>query len=176
MHFEETELAGVFCISLIPMEDERGYFARSFCKNEFEKRGLHHYFVQCNISYNRKKGTVRGLHYQIAPHEEVKIVSCRRGRIFDVVVDIRKDSPTYGEWIGIELSEANHKSLYIPQGFAHGFQTLCDDADVFYLMGHYYFPDSARGILWNDPKLNIAWPIKESIVSEKDKNLPRLMS
>lgn len=173
MQFKETTLAGVFLLTLDPIKDDRGFFARSFCKREFEQVGLQPDFVQCNISYNHKQGTVRGLHYQLDPHGEVKIVSCRRGGIFDVVVDLRKTSSTYGQWEAFELSAKNYHALYIPEGFAHGFQTLCDDTEVFYLMGNYYYPDAARGISWDDPQLAISWPFQNIIISENDKRFPR---
>lgn len=174
MLFEKTALPGVVIITLQPIHDDRGFFARSFCKNKLESAGLQNDFVQSNISYNHKKGTLRGLHYQTSPHEEIKIVSCRRGAIYDVVVDIRENSPTYHQWIGIELSADNYRSLYIPKGFAHGFITLCDDVELHYLMNNYYHPEAAAGIHWNDPSLAIAWPNKPIIISDKDKNLPRL--
>lgn len=172
MLFEKTALAGVFIITLEVKTDERGFFARSFCKKEMEEIGLESQFVQCNISYNHKKGTIRGLHYQSSPYGEIKIVSCRRGAIYDVIVDIRKASPTYGKWIGVELSEKNNQAIYIPEGFAHGFQTLSDNSEVFYHMGNYYYPEAANGIRWNDPNLGIGWPSTEIIISEQDKNLP----
>lgn len=172
MIFEETQLHGAYLITLQPMVDERGFFARTFCKNEFEQHGLHNNFVQANISYNQKKGTLRGLHYQEYPHGEVKIVTCHRGAIFDVIVDIRKNSPTYGQWISVELTADNYRALYIPEGFAHGFQTLCDDVEVFYQMGNYYVASAANGIRWNDPTLGITWPSQNSIISERDKNFP----
>lgn len=175
MHFIETKLKGAYCITLDPNQDERGYFARTFCKKEFDNLGLHNDFVQCNLSYNRKKGTLRGLHYQLSPHEEVKIVSCRKGAIFDVIVDMRHGSETYGQWFSVELSEQNKKSLYIPAGFAHGFQTLVDETEVYYQMGQYYVPDSARGIIWSDQSLKITWPIDNPIISERDKSFPGLM-
>lgn len=175
MLFEEVYLSGAFIITLEPIHDERGFFARSFCKKELEERGLQSDFVQCNISHNHKKSTLRGLHYQIPPHEEVKIVSCRQGAIYDVIVDIRPDSPTLGRWMGIELSSENHRALYIPQGFAHGFQTLSDDAEVFYLMGDYYHPQAARGIRWNDEALAITWPNKDIIMSQRDRCFPGLI-
>lgn len=174
MLFKETYFPGVFVITLDLMTDERGFFARSFCQKEFQNRQLHSDFVQCNISFNRKKGTLRGLHYQKAPYGEVKIVSCRRGTIYDVVVDVRKHSETYGKWISVELSEHNHQALYIPEGFAHGFQTLEDNTEVFYHMGNYYFPEAATGIRWNDPHLQIPWPLKKMILSKQDSNLPEL--
>lgn len=175
MLFEETPLAGAYIISLQPVQDDRGYFARSFCREEMGKRGLECDFVQGNISYNQKKGTLRGLHYQLPPHEEVKIVSCRRGVIYDVIVDIRSHSSTYGQWIGRELSAQNGQAFYIPRGFAHGFQTLADETEVHYLMGNYYHPSSARGIRWNDTKLGIKWPYSDIIMSERDMQFPEFV-
>ncbi len=176
MLFEETSLLGAFIITLEPIADERGFFARSFCTKELEKFNLHSHFVQCNISYNHKEGTRRGLHYQAFPHGEVKIVSCRRGSIYDVIVDIRETSPTYGKWIGVELSAQNNQALYVPDGFAHGFQTLCDDVEVSYWMGNYYYPEAATGIRYDDPLLAITWPpTQQVIMSDGDKNFPRFM-
>jgi dTDP-4-dehydrorhamnose 3,5-epimerase len=174
MLYKETNLPGAYIITLQPKEDERGFFARTFCKKEMEQYRLHTNFVQCNVSYNRKKGTLRGLHFQAAPHGEVKIVSCHRGVLFDVIVDIRKESPTYGKWFGIELSADNHQALYVPEGFAHGFQTLTDDVEVFYLMGNFYEPTAARGIRWDDASIGIEWPVKNPIMSEQDKKFPEL--
>lgn len=176
MLFDKTELDGVFIIQLELKADERGFFARSFCKRELEQIGLQNDFVQCNISFNHQKGTLRGLHYQAHPYGEVKIVSCRRGAIYDVIVDVRKNSATYGKWISIELTEQNNKSIYIPEGFAHGFQTLSDNSEVSYHMGNYYYPSAASGIRWNDPQLGIMWPSAEIIISEQDKNLPGLLA
>ena len=169
MIYKETSLSGAYVISLKPKKDERGFFARTFCKLEMEKFGLHTEFVQCNISCNYKKGTLRGLHYQADPFGEIKIVSCRRGAIFDVIVDIRNESETYGQFFTIELSVDNYQALYVPTGFAHGFQTLTDETEVFYLMGNYYELAAARGIRWDDPKLNIPWPENNKIISEQDK-------
>ena len=172
MLFTELEIAGVYVIELQKHQDERGFFARTWCREEFAKQGLHLEYVQQNISYNKKRGTVRGMHYQIAPYEEIKLVSCIKGAIYDVVVDLREQSATYGQWLGIELNDVNNKILYIPKGIAHGFQTLADETTVFYQMSDFYQPESARGIAWNDKKTNIDWPIKEGIIiSEKDKNI-----
>ncbi|MEK4190992.1 dTDP-4-dehydrorhamnose 3,5-epimerase [Paenibacillus sp. FSL L8-0494] len=175
MHFTETTLAGSYLIELQLLTDSRGHFARSWCHEEFASRGLDNSFVQCNISYNKKKGTLRGLHYQAFPYEETKLVRCTKGSIYDVIVDIRPNSPTYKQWFGIELSETNYKMLYIPKGFAHGFQTLSDDTEVFYQMGQVYKDEYARGIKWNDPDFNIVWPKEENdrIISEKDLNYVR---
>ncbi|MCX6006126.1 MAG: dTDP-4-dehydrorhamnose 3,5-epimerase [Chloroflexi bacterium] len=172
MIFKEIELKGAYIIELEPLKDERGYFARTYCQNEFRQNGLELTIMQCDVSYNRKKGTLRGLHYQSAPHEEVKLVSCTRGSMYDVIVDIREQSPTYCRWLAVELTEQNRKMLYIPKGFAHGFQTLADDTAVYYQMSEYYHPGLARGIRWNDSALGINWPVKISIMAAKDRQFP----
>ncbi len=191
MIFTETKLKGAYIIELDAINDERGFFARSFCKKEFEKHGLNHNIVQCNISYNKKKGTVRGMHYQTAPHQEAKIVSCTKGSIFDVIIDLRPDSPTYCQWFAIELTApcsplpahssetahsspltANYKMLYIPEGFAHGFQTLEDETVVYYQMSEFYHPECARGVRFNDPAFGIEWPLTINAISEKDMRYP----
>jgi dTDP-4-dehydrorhamnose 3,5-epimerase len=152
------------------LEDERGFFARSFCQKEFEEHGLNPCIVQCNISYNKKKGTLRGMHYQVAPHEEAKIVSCIRGAIYDVIIDLRPNSSTYCQWFAMELSSENYKMLYIPEGFAHGFQTLEYNTTVFYQIAEFYHPKSAKGIRWNDSAFQIKWPISDWIISKKDRD------
>lgn len=173
MKFIELKLTGAFIIELEYIEDERGFFARSYCVEEFEKKGLISKIHQCNISYNHSKGTLRGMHYQIGEKSEVKIVRCTRGKIFDVIVDLRPHSPTYKKWQELELSSENHKMLYIPQGFAHGFQTLEDSSEVFYQMSESFSPAHARGIRWNDPLFNIQWPFSTpSIISSKDQQYP----
>ena len=172
MLFKETKLKGAFVVELEPFEDERGFFTRSFCRKEFEKQGLNSNIVQCNISYNKKKGTLRGMHYQVAPYEEAKLVSCTNGSIYDVIIDLRPNSPTYCKWIAVELSANNHKMFYIPEGFAHGFQTLKDNTTVFYQMTEFYHPKSAKGIRWNDSAFQIKWPISDLIISEKDRDYP----
>jgi len=166
--FEETKLKGAYVINIEPIEDERGFFARSFCQKEFEQLGLNPCVAQCNISFNKKKGTLRGMHYQAAPHEEAKLVSCVKGSIYDVIIDLRPGSITYCQWVSVELSAENHKMLYIPEGFAHGFQTLEDNTEVFYQMSEFYHPESARGVRWNDPAFGIEWPLEERIISKKD--------
>ncbi len=168
MIFTETRLQGAFIIDIEPIEDERGFFARSWCRNEFEAHGLTPDFVQCNISFNKKKGTLRGLHYQDEPNQEVKLVRCTRGSLFDVIVDLRAESKTFREWINVELSASNHRMLYVPKGFAHGFQTLEDNTEVFYQMSEFYRPESVRGVHWNDPSLAIAWPFPMTVMSEND--------
>ena len=172
MLFKKAKLKGAFIVELEPIEDERGFFARSFCKKEFEKQGLNPNIAQCNVSYNKKKGTLRGMHYQVAPHEEAKMVSCTIGTIYDVIIDLRPDSPTYCKWMAVELNANDHKMFYIPEGFAHGFQTIEDNTTVFYQMTEFYHPKSAKGIRWNDSAFQINWPIikEDIIISEKDRS------
>ena len=168
MIFSETKLQGVFVIQLEKIIDERGFFARSWDKGIFEKNECNSKLVQCNISFNKKKGTIRGMHYQDKPHQETKLVRCTKGSIFDVIVDLRETSKTKNQWFGIELTENNGKMLYVPEGFAHGFQTLEDDSEVFYQMSEFYFPELAKGKKWDNPIFNISWPINDPIISEKD--------
>jgi dTDP-4-dehydrorhamnose 3,5-epimerase len=170
--FKETELKGARIVELEPARDERGYFARTYCQNEFRQNGLELVIVQCDVSYNKKKGTLRGMHYQSAPHEEAKLVSCIRGAMYDVIVDLREQSPTYCRWLAVELTERNCKMLYIPYGFAHGFQTLTDDTIVYYQMSEYYHQECARGVLWNDSAFGIKWPLKISMMAAKDRQFP----
>ena len=174
MKFIETKLKGAYIIELELLEDERGFFARSFCQKEFEKHGINMSIVQCNISYNRKNGTLRGMHHQVAPYEEAKLVSCIRGTIYDVIIDLRPDSPTYCQWFAVELTAhssqltAHYKILYIPEGFAHGFQTLEDNTVVFYQMSEFYYSEYAMGLRWDDPAFGIEWPLNPKIISKKD--------
>ena len=174
MIFKEIKLKGAYIIELEPLEDERGFFVRNFCQKEFKEHGLNFPIVQCNISYNKKKGTLRGMHYQVAPYEEAKLVSCISGAIYDVIIDLRPDSPTYCKWFALELTAhrspltAAYKMLYVPEGFAHGFQTLEDNTVVFYQMSEFYHPECARGVRWNDPAFGIEWPIKQLVISSKD--------
>jgi dTDP-4-dehydrorhamnose 3,5-epimerase len=172
MIFTETLLKGAFLIDLHRLEDERGFFARSFCQREFMEYGLDPCVAQCNISYNKLKGTLRGMHYQVSPHEEAKLVRCIQGSIYDVIIDLRGNSNTYLNWAAFELSAENRTALYIPKGFAHGFQTLENETEVFYQMSEFYVPDSAQGIRWNDEKFEILWPLQVKVISEKDANLP----
>lgn len=172
MIFTETKLKGAFVIEIKKLEDERGFFGRSWCKKEMEEHGLNANVVQVNTSLSYKKGTVRGLHYQKHPYEETKLVRCTKGAIFDVIVDLRPDSPTYKEWFGIELNENNHKMLYVPEKFAQGFITLEDNSEMTYFTTQFFAPDAAIGLRYNDPQFNIAWPIEPKIVSEKDKEAP----
>jgi dTDP-4-dehydrorhamnose 3,5-epimerase len=172
MIFSETELKGAFLIEPERKEDERGFFARTWCEKEFKEHGLNSNLVQCSISFNKWKGTLRGMHYQIAPFEEVKLVRCTRGKVFDVIIDLRPDSKTYKRYISAVLNEENRMMLYIPPGFAHGFQTLSDNAEVFYQMGQFYSPEHARGVRWNDPAFGIRWPEDKRIIIERDRNYP----
>lgn len=175
MLFLSTEISGAWLIEPELISDERGSFARTWCAREFEKRGLNPRLVQCNISTNRRRGTLRGMHFQRAPHAEAKLVRCTRGAIFDVIVDLRPGSPTFARWVGQELSADNHRMFYIPEGFAHGFQTLTDECELFYQMSHAYEPTSSAGVRWDDPTIGIQWPMRENcIVSERDINLPFL--
>ncbi len=174
MRFIQTPLPGAWVIELEELGDERGWFARTFDAGEFEARGLNPAVVQCNASFNPCRGTVRGMHYQAEPHGESKLVRCVRGAIFDVAVDLRADSPTRCRWHGVELSDENRRAYYIPAGLAHGFQTLTDDCEVLYQMGHRYVPEAARGVRFDDPAFAIDWPAAraERIVSEKDRTYP----
>ncbi len=170
MKFNETTISGVYLIDLELLEDERGHFARTYCKNEFLHHGLNPHLEQCNLSYNHKKGTLRGMHYQEEPYAEAKLIRCVRGEIFDVVIDLRPQSQTFEHWWSVELSSS--QLLYIPEGCAHGFQTLQDGSEVLYQMSSPFIPDAAKGIRWDDPHFKIAWPIEEKIVSKKDQNYP----
>ena len=173
MLFKKTSIDGVYVIELEPHKDERGFFARTYCRNEFISHELDPDIAQCSLSYSKCKGTLRGLHYQAEPSEETKLVRCVKGKVFDVVVDIRPNSPTFGRWLGTELSEDNFRALYIPKGCAHGFQTLEDNVIFLYQISSFYDPSAARTLRWDDPKWNIQWPRAENlIISSKDKNAP----
>jgi dTDP-4-dehydrorhamnose 3,5-epimerase len=170
--FRPTRLTGLWVIELERIEDERGFFARSFCREEFERHGLASRVEQCNVSFNRRRGTLRGLHYQAPPHEEDKLVRCTQGAIWDVAVDLRPDSPTYRRWAGETLTAANRAMLFIPKGFAHGFVTLEDETEVFYQMSEPYHPECARGFRYDDPAFAIDWPLAPAVVSEHDLGRP----
>jgi dTDP-4-dehydrorhamnose 3,5-epimerase len=172
MKFKETGLPGAYLVETEPHEDERGYFARVFCSEQFAEQGLETDYVQNSISQNRRRGTLRGLHYQAEPAAEVKLVQCLRGSLFDVIIDLRPRSATYCRWYGLELSAANKRLLYIPQGFAHGFQTLEDDTLVYYMISQTFAPEYARGVRWDDPVFGIKWPLANPIISDKDRRLP----
>ena len=172
MIFRETRLKGAFIVEMEPIADNRGFFARAWCQREFQSRGLISCFVQNNITVSPKQGTLRGLHYQVAPHEEVKLVRCTQGAIYDVIIDLRPESPTYLEWLGTELTARNRKMIYIPGGFAHGYQILIDDTEVFYQVGQFYTPEYERGIRWDDPAFRVNWPLEIQEISGKDRNWP----
>ena len=174
MIFHSTELAGAWLIEPELVSDDRGAFARTWCAKEFEERSLNPHLAQCNISINRSQGTVRGMHFQREPHAETKLVRCTRGAIFDVIVDLRPESPTYRRWRGFELSATNHRSLYIPERFAHGFQTLTDDSEVFYQMSREYHAASSTGVRWNDPAVAVEWPREVALISQRDLTWPEL--
>lgn len=174
MTFRETALAGVWLIEPEPLVDERGFFARTWCRREWEARGLNPTLAQCSTSWTRTRGTVRGLHYQVKPHEEAKLVRCTRGAIHDVALDLRPGSPTRRRWIAVELTADNRRMVYLPEGVAHGFQTLVDDTEVFYQISEFHHPESARGVRWDDPACGIAWPVTPVIVSPRDAALPGL--
>lgn len=168
MLFTELNLKGAYIIEPELVSDERGFFARTFCRQEFADHGLNPCIAQCNISSNTHKGTLRGMHYQVSPHAEAKLLSCIRGAIYDVIIDLREDSRSYMQWLAVELSAENRKLLYIPEGFAHGFQTLEDNTEVLYQMSEFYHPECARGIRWDDPLFGIPWPIDHKAISTQD--------
>lgn len=172
MIFHKTNLKDAFIIELNKLKDERGFFARQYCQNEFSDHGINFPIVQANVSYNKLKGTLRGMHYQTEPHGEAKLVRCTKGGIYDAIIDVRSDSPTFKKWIGVELTEHNHKMLYVPEGFAHGFITLQDDTEVTYQVSEFYTPGAEEGIRWDDPTFNIDWPAEVNVISEKDLNWP----
>lgn len=176
MKFAKLPFEGALLVSLEKRSDERGMFARAYCKQEFEAQGISIDIVQSNISLNERAGIVRGMHFQRPPHAEVKLVRCTRGAIFDVIVDIREDSPTYGRWYGVELSEENGLLIVVPKGFAHGYQALTDGATAFYMVSTAYAPNSEGGLRHDDPSLGIKWPLQVTEASEKDKNWPLLNS
>jgi dTDP-4-dehydrorhamnose 3,5-epimerase len=170
MKFSETKLYGAFVIELEKRGDERGFFARTFCQNEFAAHGLNTQLVQANMSYSRFEGTLRGMHYQEPPYAEAKLLRCTKGRIFDVAVDMRPDSTTYRQWFGIELNDQNYKMFYIPEGFAHGYMTLCEHAELMYLVSEFYAPQAEKGFRWDDPAIGIQWPMEPAVISDKDRN------
>jgi len=174
MKFSKTSLGGLWLIDLELREDERGFFARTYCQNEFAEHGLNTQWPQCNLTLTKKRGMLRGLHFQAEPKPEIKLIRCSAGAVYDVLVDVRPGSPTFGKWEGFELTAQNHRTLYVPGGFAHGFQCLTEDCEVFYQMSEVYFPELFRGVRWNDPQINIQWPIADPILSERDRNLPLL--
>jgi dTDP-4-dehydrorhamnose 3,5-epimerase len=172
MIFTPTRLSGAYRIDLTRHQDERGFFARAWCQKEFEEAGLVSRIVQVNLSRSFKQGTLRGLHYQAAPYAETKVIRCTRGAIWDAIVDVRPASPTFKQWLGLELTADNYTMLYVPEGFAHGFITLTDDVEVTYQVSQFYTPGAERGIRWNDPALSVEWPEPVSVISEKDAHWP----
>jgi dTDP-4-dehydrorhamnose 3,5-epimerase len=170
--FIETPLDGAYIIEIEAIEDERGSFARSWCQKEFVEHGLNSRIVQCNISFNKKRGTLRGMHFQVEPFAEAKLVRCTRGAIYDVIINLRENSNSLKKWFAVELNESNQRMLYIPKGFAHGFQTLEDNTEVFYQMSEFYYPEYSRGLRWDDPFFSIKWPDGERIISKKDQEYP----
>lgn len=176
MKFSETALKGAFIIEPERIEDERGFFARTFCRREFEARGLNPDLVQCSISFNHQRATLRGMHYQSAPHAEAKLVRCTRGAIYDVIIDLRPQSPTFRRWVAVDISAENHLMVYVPEGFAHGFQTLQDETEVSYHISEFYSPERARGVRWNDPAFAIGWPIADPVISARDQTHPEFIA
>jgi dTDP-4-dehydrorhamnose 3,5-epimerase len=172
MIFTETKLKGAFEIEIKKLEDDRGFFGRSWCANEMKDHGLKNNLCQANTSFSIKKGTLRGMHYQSDPYQETKLIRCTRGAIYDVIIDLRPTSPTYKQWIGVELTQDNYKMLYVPEDFAHGFITLEDNSEVTYLVTQFYTPGAEKGLRWNDPAFNIQWPFEPVIMTEKDKTHP----
>ena len=172
MIFQELGISGAYLIDLEKKEDERGFFARAFCSDLFREHRLIDRFVQCNVSYSHKAGTLRGMHYQLAPHAEVKLIRCTAGAIYDVMIDLRPQSPTYKEWIGIQIDAIHHQMLYVPEGFAHGFETLVDHTEIFYQVSAPFSPLAERGIRWNDPAFGIEWPLPVAVISTKDSEHP----
>lgn len=172
MKFEPLALPGAVLVQIEPHRDERGFFARTFCQEEFAEAGLPTRFPQANLSSNTLAGTVRGMHFQAPPHEEPKLIRCVRGAVYDVIIDLRPTSPTYRQSLGAELNQDNHAALYVPPGFAHGFQTLADNSELLYMMGQTYNPQAARGVRWNDPAFAVSWPLPISIISQRDATYP----
>ena len=172
MKISSTPLEGAKVVELEKVKDERGFFARSFCSHEFELHGLNPLVVQCNVSFNPRRGTLRGMHFQRPPHEETKLVRCTRGIIYDVIVDLRPESRTFRQWFAMELSATEGQALYVPPGLAHGFQTMTDDCEIFYQMSETYRPGAAGGVRWNDPAFSITWPHVNPIISSRDASFP----
>ena len=172
MIFRETKLEGVYVIEPERLEDERGFFARTWCQKEFTDKGLNPAVAQCSVSFNKQRGTLRGMHYQAGPHEESKLVRCTMGGIYDVALDLRPASPTYRQWVAEELSAENHRMLYVPPWCAHGFQTLVDSTEVYYQISESYHPECSRGVRWDDPAFEIHWPLPQSLISERDSSFP----
>lgn len=175
MIFRETELKGAFIIEPQRNEDERGFFARTWCQQEFIAHGLNPRVVQCNVSFNRHRGTMRGMHFQEAPYAEARLVLCTQGAIYDVIIDLRRESSTFARWVAVNLTAEECNMIYVPEGFAHGFLTLLDDTEVFYQMSEFYHPDSVRGVRWDDPKFQIQWPLVPTVISNRDHSYPNYL-
>lgn len=174
MKFNPTRLDGLWRLELELREDDRGFLARTYCDQEFGAHGLNTRWPQCNLTLTKQRGMIRGMHFQSEPKPEIKLIRCAAGAIFDVLVDVRRDSRTFGQWEGFELTAGNHRMLYVPGGFAHGFQCLTDNCEVFYQMSEFYQPELARGLRWNDPQVGIRWPLANPVLSERDRHLPLL--
>jgi dTDP-4-dehydrorhamnose 3,5-epimerase len=172
MRFVPTKLSGVFEIHLQPNLDQRGFFARTWCRREFQDNGLNSNIAQCSVSFNISKGTLRGIHYQDPPYQEAKLVRCTKGSIYDVAVDLRLSSPTFKQWVGVNLSSENGVMLYVPEGCGHGFLTLTSESEVFYQISEFYNSDHSRGVRWDDPVFGIQWPDRVEVISERDRNYP----
>ena len=172
MKFIATELESAYILEVESHEDKRGFFARTFCQDEFRARGLNPEVAQCSVSFNKRRGTLRGMHYQSEPFPEAKLVRCTAGAVYDVIVDLRPQSATYRRWVAVELTAANRRALYVPEHFAHGFQALADETEVFYQISEFYHPECSRGIRWNDAAFRIRWPLAELVISERDRNFP----
>ena len=173
MIFTETKLPGAYIIDIEPREDERGFFSRVWCVDEFAEHNLSTNMLQCNVAYNHKRGILRGMHFQRQPYAEVKLVRCTKGAVFDAIIDLRQDSPTYKQWIGVELTEENHRMLYVPEGFAHGYLTLLDKSELFYQVSQVYTPGAEGGVRWDDPAFGIQWPTTANLlISDKDQSWP----
>lgn len=170
MKFIKTPIEKVYLLEIEKIEDERGFFARSWCREEFEDMGLNGNLAQCSISFNKEKGTLRGMHYQAPPYEEAKIIRCTMGAIYDVIIDVRPSSPTFKKWYGVELSASNRNMLYAPEGVAHGYITLEDNSEIFYQISELYHPECAKGVRWDDPAFGVKWPAKPSVIADRDVN------
>jgi dTDP-4-dehydrorhamnose 3,5-epimerase len=176
MIFTESALPGVFIVDIERLSDDRGFFARTYCSEEFAAKGMGPELRQCSVSHNARRGTLRGLHFQAAPHAEHKLVRCTAGSVFDVIVDVRRESSHYGRWVSVELTAANRRAVFIPPGFAHGFITLSDDAEVYYMISVPHAPEHARGFKWNDPAFGIQWPLEPTVISPRDAGYPLMQT